>query len=395
MPQPSGSQNIDFDYLKGQSQVEIPFDIYNGFILLKIRINGILSANFIFDTGAQHTLLFKRIYAQILGLNFERRIPIMGSDLNRDLFALITRNVLLDWDGYIKMRKDILVLEEDYFQLDEMLGTRIDGLVGGDIFKNYVIRLDYQRNVLTIYNPNAFKTPGKKFATIPLSVEDSKPYVEVVVRMDGRYEVKARLLLDTGAGVTLMLFTNTHPDLRLPDHTIKGMLGKGLGGFLEGYLGRIDQMQLGSLIYPDMVTSFQDLDSTLIGRQSTARHGILGNLILNHYQVIIDYPHEKLYLHEVRKIKDRYFDRSGLNIFGVGDDFNEFIVNSVIEKSPAAVADIRSGDIIRSVNGIPAAFFTLNHLARKFQKKPGKKYRLIILRNESRIKKKIVLRELI
>lgn len=391
----AGGQNLDFDFLKGQPHVQIPFDLYNGFILVKVRINGIIPANFIFDTGAQHTLLFKRIYAQLLGLHFERRIPIMGSDLKRDLFALISRGVRLDWDGYLQLKQDILILEEDYFQLDEMLGTHIDGLIGGDLFKNYVVKLDYQRNLMTIYNPNHFKNPGKKFVALPLLVEDAKPYVEAVIRLEGRYEVKARLLLDTGAGVTLMLFTNTHPDLRLPDHTIKGMLGKGLGGFLEGYLGRIDYMQIGALNYPDMVTSFQDLDSSFMIKPGIGRHGILGNLVLNHYQIIIDYPGSKLYLYEVKKIKDRFYDRSGLNIFGVGDEFNEFIVNSVIEKSPAAMADIRSGDIIHKVNGLPSALFTLNLLARKFQKKAGKSYRLIILRDKQKLKKKLVLRDLI
>jgi len=123
-------QNINFDLLQGQSTVKIPFELKHNFIIIDVRLNGILPLHFIFDTGAQYTLLFKKEYSDILRIPYLRRIPILGADLSQELYALVGQNISVDIPGRIKVRKDILIFEEDYFQLDELTGIFIDGILG-------------------------------------------------------------------------------------------------------------------------------------------------------------------------------------------------------------------------------------------------------------------------
>jgi C-terminal processing protease CtpA/Prc len=88
-------------------------------------------------------------------------------------------------------------------------------------------------------------------------------------------------------------------------------------------------------------------------------------------------------------------DKSGLIIFAAGRELNEFVIQSVIEDSPAAEADIRPGDVITRIQGFPSRFYTLDHISHILQKKNGKKIRLAVKRGDVEIKKRFRLRELI
>ncbi len=389
-------QNIDFDILKGQKKVEIPFEFRNNFIVVKVKMQGVIPLNFIFDTGAQHTLLFKKIYTDLLGHEYDRRIPILGSDLDEQLYALVCRKVRIDIPGLLTFNRDILVLEEDFFRLDEMTGMYIDGLLGIETFKNNVVEVDYVKRVITVSNPKTFRPPTRKATKIPVSITDGKPYLNAQVTLSDEAKVKVTLLMDTGAGIPMLLYTNTHPDLKLPDETIIGKLGKGLGGYLEGYLGRVTQIDIHDVKFRNLIISFQEIDSLKLVNASIERNGILGNQILSRFDVTLDLVNNYLYLVPNRFFRDKFsFDRSGLVIFAVGHNLNEYLINSVIKKSPAELAGVQPGDLIKKVNGIPSAFFSLGDITRILKKKVGKKIKLVLIRDGERIKKEFRLRDLI
>ena len=331
-------QNINFDLLQGQSSVKIPFELKHNFIIIDVRLNGILPLHFIFDTGAQYTLLFKKEYSDILRIPYLRRIPILGADLSQELYALVAQNITVDIPGRIKVRKDILIFEEDYFQLDELTGIFIDGILGGDAFKHYVTQIDYRKQILTLTKKEHFQEPGSHYHRIPLRLKEAKPLLNATVTLENNARVPVSLLMDTGSGIPLLLYANTHPNLSIPEKTILGQLGKGLGGYLLGYMGRIKQLDLPSnLEFTNVLASFQRLDSaSQIFTQNNERNGILGNQVLRRFDVIIDYPDSVLYLKPTRSYKQKFnYDRSGMLIYAIGHNLKDFYVNTIIPGSPA------------------------------------------------------------
>jgi C-terminal processing protease CtpA/Prc len=70
-------------------------------------------------------------------------------------------------------------------------------------------------------------------------------------------------------------------------------------------------------------------------------------------------------------------------------------VQNVLPGSPAAEAGIRRDDQIVGIRNLPAGFFSLSSIQRILQKKPGKKIRIAIRRDGEKIRKTIVLRDLI
>lgn len=189
--------------------------------------------------------------------------------------------------------------------------------------------------------------------------------------------------MDTGAGLSMLIYTNTDSSLTPPSKTIVNPIGFGLGGFLEGYLGRIQQFKINDqLLFNELTTNFQEIDTTLTEIQENSPNGILGNLILQRFTLIIDYVRGGIYLKPHRKFNKKIkFDQSGLVLIAGGEDLKEFYVHKVIPNSPAALAGVQAGDLILSLNHWPSGLLTLYTIRNKLKKKTGKKIRLIVLRN--------------
>jgi len=204
--------------------------------------------------------------------------------------------------------------------------------------------------------------------------------------------------MDTGSGIPLLIYANTHPNLSIPEKTIIGQLGKGLGGYLLGYMGRIKQLELPTdLQFNNVLASFQRLDSTSQAFTiNNHRNGILGNQVLRRFEVIIDYPDSMLYLKPTRTYKQKFnYDRSGMLIYAIGHNLKDFYVNTIIPGSPAEEAGIREGDLILKIRGLPASLFDLASINRMLMKRTGKKIKVTIERNGVRMEKSFRLRDLI
>ena len=385
-----------YDILQKTDKVEIPFTFQHNFIIVNIKFDGTLPLKFLFDTGAEHTVLFKRTYADILGLDLGKKVSLVGSDLNEAIYAYISRNVGIQLYPLADVRQDILVLEENFHYLDEMTGIGIDGILGSSFFKGFVVMIDYLRGIITLSSPRDYKPPNRKFQSYPIEIINNKPYIPAVAMFQTLDTARTKLLLDTGAGLSLLLHSNTHHSIQLPEHTITGSLGSGLSGELMGYVGKINSLSLMDVTFNDVITSFQDLDEAIISSDKLVRNGIVGNQILSRFTIIIDYPREILYTRTKGSVNKKFvFDRSGLTVFATGKDLNQFLIHSVIPDSPSDRAGLQTGDIIQSIQRVPAPFYTLSGVTGIFKKRVGKKIRLVVNRDSERKKFVFRLEELI
>ena len=393
--QPQAAYFNQLDLLQGKHKITIPFRYIHNFIVLNARIYGLMNVQFIFDTGSEHVILFKREYPDLLQIPYDKRIPVMGSDLSREIFALIIRNGLLEITGLAPKPTDMLVLEQDYFNLDEMVGTPIAGLIGGGFFKNLIINIDYKKSKMTIIDPAYFEAP-EEFTKVPIVIKTNKPYIAGEASLQDGTSVQVDLLLDTGAGVPLLLHNNSNPSLHLPEEYIRGRLGMGLGGYLEGFIGRIQKLSIGSFDFPNVLTSFQDIQEAWLSDKDRYRNGIVGNQLLSRFNVFLDYNRENIMLKPYQKKQKPFnMDRSGLIIFAYGPDFKQFVVKDILDNSPAQAADFRSGDVITRIQGTQSKYFTLEAFSKILQRKAGKKIKLQLNRDNILIHKELILKDLI
>jgi PDZ domain len=390
------SQIPGFHIDKGLKKIEIPFERQDNFIVLKVLFQGFLPLRFILDTGAEHTILTKKEITNLLGVTYDREISIMGTDMKTQIKAYIARKMQMDLPG-LSLIKDILVLEEDYFKFDQFSGMDIQGILGAETFKGYVLKIDYYKQVLTIYDPSVFKpSEYKRYEQLPLETLRSKPYIRLNAQIKKDTTVSLKLLIDTGAALSLLLHTYSAPGLVLPQQIIKGNIGNGLGGQIEGYLGRIHSFNVGKYNLGNFVSHFQELSEDTDSSYINGRNGLIGADILSRFTIILDFHNDKAYFSPNRQFKVKFdYDKSGLVIIAHGISLNKFTIYDIDPNTPASEVDLRKGDEISSINYMPTHLFSLTTVNLKFQKKAGKKVRLAISRKGQKMVKTIVLRNLI
>lgn len=384
--------------IKDFSRIDLPFQYVNNLIVVDVVFNRTVPLRFIFDTGAEHTILTKREITDLLRLPYERVIRIRGADMSQDLFAYLVTGVHLEIEDRLNAANQaILVLDDDYFRFDELTGMQIHGILGADVFKHFVVRINYSRQVITLFRVAAFKPPRHNFQSIDLEIYKNKPYLFVKARLPhSDTTLRLKLLIDTGAGLPLLLNVDTHPRLALPPNVVPGNIGAALGGFLQGYVGRIAELRIDGFTLRDVVTNFQELHPEADTSFLNGRHGIIGNQLLSRFIVYLDYSKGKLYLQPTNDFDEPFeFDRSGMLIIASGPLLSQYTVHYIVPGSPAHLAGIQKGDELVRIGIWPADLLSLQGINRMLRKKPGKKVRIVYRRNGRKYHVVLTLRDLI
>lgn len=383
------AQVLGFSLPEGKSKVQFPIEIYNNLVVVPVVLNGQLPLKFILDTGVRTTILTEKAYSDILNLPYSRKYTISGPGGEKLVDAYVTNNVSLDLPGVQGRGHAMLVLDQDYLELRNYLGTNVHGVLGYELFSRFIVQIDYSRKILTLMLPERFREK-KKYQNLPITIEDTKPYLTVGLKMNDTTSVSAKLLVDSGASHGLYLEEKSHEKITVPQKNIKSIIGRGLGGVITGRIGRIKSIELGKYHVANVITNFPDPNSymdTLKLSRSVFRNGSIGGELLGRFTVIFNFPGEKIYLKKNSSFrKEFYFNLSGLTLRAKGSRLKDFEVSDVREKSSAQRADVRVGDKILSVNGIVASDLDLNNLNGFFNSKPGRKIVLQIDRNGKKFK---------
>lgn len=388
-PCPAHSQVMGLEILEGKDRVELDFEYTQGFILLDLKFSRALPLRFILDTGAEHVILFRKEITDILGMEYEKRINLVGSDLEKEVYAFICRNVPLRLESTKTVERDIIVLEEDFLHLEELTGTSIHGILGTRFFRGLVTEIDYKKKKLILHNASRFKAPRKdEFKKIPIEIRHYKPYINSSIKNADGEIINLTLLVDTGAALPFLLFVNTHPSLDLPMNFVRGNLGKGLGGDIEGYLSKVNLLQMTPYFeFSNIITSFQRVDMTIDSSIYRGRNGLIGNPILERFHVIIDFVTQNMYLKASKNYNKEFkYDKSGLVIYAFGPELNSYYIKDVIVGSPAWMAGIRPGDMIKGMGFWPIGFYSLEHILNRLKGRDGRKIRMRLERNGVKFK---------
>lgn len=371
--------------LSANRYYEIPFEYKNHFILVRLTFEKLLPLTFIFDTGAETTLLTSMEIADLLGLTYEREIQIVGADLNRELTAYLARNIHIRMGDLSLPYQSILVLEEDVFFFNEYTGMEVHGVLGANSFRNFIVEIDYENKVIRLMPPNQYRPPRNSFQ-LPLEIDRNKPYLTTGIRAPNGLVFPVKFLLDSGAGLAVVIHPDTHPGLEVPENVIPGNIGMGLGGNLEGVLGLLPYLQLGETGLQDVPVHYQEVSGFIDSTFLNQRNGILGNKVLERYYVTFDYFRGILYLKPNRRFSKPFpINKSGMTVIATGPDLKTFMVQMVVTGSPSHQAGVVPGDLILSFNRQSFRFFDLDIIYRLLSRKEGKWIRLKLNRDGEKV----------
>lgn len=394
--QTSLCQTLGFSLAPGKSKVQFPIEVYNNLVVVPMVLNGQLPLKFILDTGVRTSILTEKAFSDILNLPYARRYSIAGPGGEKLVEAFITNNVSFDLPGVQGRGHAMLVLEQDYLELRNYLGTDVHGILGYELFSRFIIEVNYEHKTLTLMLPERFREK-RKFESIPIQIEDTKPYMMASISMNDTTTLSAKLMVDSGASHGIFLETSSNPKIKVPEKSVSSIIGRGLGGVITGQIARIKSIRLGRFEITNVITNFPDPNSyldTLKTSRTVFRNGSLGGEVLSRFTVIYNFPGEKIYLKKNSNLKKEfYFNLSGLTIRARGARLKNFEVTNVRPNSTSDRSDIKVGDRIVTVNGIEAMDLDLNAVNAFLNSKPGKRIHLEIERKGVRMKKDFRLAE--
>ncbi len=335
----------DFSLPAGATRTSFPFQLRNNHIYADVAVNGHGPMLFIFDTGG-HDIL-EHATAKALGVKVEGTMPGTGVGDKAQDFGLAKVDTLQVGDATFSHQ----IFGALDFIPHEVEGVPMQGMVGFEVFKRFVTRIDYGSHVITLIEPKSFD-PADAGTPVKFNFYGELPQVE------GTFEgIPAKFDIDTGARDELTLtapFVQAN-DLRAKHPKgVETVDGWGVGGPARGYVARSGEVTLGPVKVPAVVTS---MSLQAKGAFSAAAYqGNIGGGLLKRFVVTFDYGHQVLYLKPLPEpVADvGTFDRSGMWINGAADGKSGFEVMDVSTNGAAQAAGIQVGDLITAVDGQPA-----------------------------------------
>jgi hypothetical protein len=384
-----------FDNPKKKS-ITIPFKSSSNLIIIPVTINESDTLNFILDTGVRYPIITELPFINKLNLNYMMPVPIKGLGEGVELTAYRSANNTMHINGLTASNQEVQMIISEDFQISHILGIPVHGLIGFNLFKDYIVEIDYLTEKITLHKPESYNyRDNKKDIIMPLYFSGNKPYVTTDIMTDDSVKVKVNLMLDTGASDALWLSNKSDNRLTYPKNHIETFIGRGLGGDLYGIKGRIESIWVGPLVLPQPIVAFPN--SELIDQLMTAsdRNGTLGAEILRRFNVTIDYRNSRLTLRPTHKVNDDFnYNMSGMEIINPMPGLPIFTITSVRDSSPAFMAGLKENDQIISINNNSHKSMELNDINLMLQSRENKKIKVKYLREGAEYETAFVLKKL-
>lgn len=358
-------------------KAKIPFYSSNSLIILPVSINGNYKLNFLVDTGVKSNILFSKKLGDALGLEYSRRINIVGADGATSIWAQVSPINTIDLGPVEGRLQSLLVLEEDFLELESVIGVPVYGIIGYEFFKYNPILINYDEGMIDFFKPGALRWRPPFYRKMKMEVEDGKAYIQAKIRQKSGSKIEAKLLIDTGANHGLLLNRETSEDITMPLNFIESELGQSLGGVLYGFIGRVNALTIGGLTMREVLTSYPEETPYSSVIKSTGRKGSLGSEVLGRTRMILDYPRNTFMIKKGTTFYNPFeFDMSGMVVKKVPNDENRYYVGEVRSGSPAYKSGVLPFDEILSINKIPMFIWEMTEVFKLFRSEEGREIEL-------------------
>ena len=352
---------------KNPEPLVIPFELVTRHILIRVKINNSDPLWFIFDTGDKVAIVDLG-RAKSLGLTLQGEVNVGGAGAGT-LKGSTVRDASLNVIG-VEGNPQPVMLAIPLDGLEPRFGHDIDGIIGADFIKQFVVEIDYSARVLRLHEKNTFAYSGSG-EILPLTfIHGGYPVIDAGVVIPGREKVAGRFILDFGSGASLALHTPfiREQNLLSPSQkTIRAMGAGGAGGKINGRSGRVAELRIGKFQIDSPLTLFSEDTS---GAFATSEiQGNIGAMILAKFRAFLDYGRNRIILEPNATLKDPIAPvSSGLKLVAYGSDYKTFRVDELLEDSPAVEAGLQKDDVVVAIDGRPSTELTLSSLQEALEK---------------------------
>jgi hypothetical protein len=340
-------------------QATIPFEIVNRHIMFNVMV-GQKPLHFMFDTGDRYAIIDSE-RAKELDLPLSGSVPVIGN--GGSISGSMVKKTSYWIEGVDGFSQPI-VLAIPLASMESRLGASFDGIIGSEFISQFVVEIDYAKQLMRLHDRDTFKYEGPG-ESIPIRMNHSgHPILAAEVTPVGGKPIQGEYVLDLGAAHAVMLRTPVVKRLQLlADSNLKTIAlvgGAGAGGSTKGRIGRVDSVRIGRFVLKRPLAVFAQDEAGEHTSDETL--GSFGEEVASRFRIFLDYPHDRIILEPLPKY-DAPFTRalSGVAI-DAADPFKTFRVSGVAPDSPASRAGLKIGDVVNEIDHRAVSDLTLTKI---------------------------------
>lgn len=403
-----------YELPKGKKFEKLKFELINNLMVIPIEVNG-TELSFILDSGVGTPILFNLADQDSVQLNNVSEITINGLGDGNAISALKSEVNLMKLGGVKNVAQDIYVVMDAGINFSPSLGIPVHGIIGYDLFRDFVVDINYSRKAIKFFEPGSYNAKNsRKTRELDISVINRKAYLDAAIVVKDGKEIPVKLLMDTGSSDAVWLFEDER--IEIPEKYYEDFLGKGLSGDIYGKRTKIHHLKIADFVLNDAKAAFPDMETFNAVADFGSRNGSLGGEVLKRFNMVFDYPNQKLTLKKngnfekmfqynisgidiqhagVRYVSERIANANGVvhsNERKYGDVqimlqgatrlslVPEIIVSSIRQGSPAYTSGLKEGDVILAVNGKRIHRYKLQEIMEMLNDKKGKRVKILVER---------------
>jgi PDZ domain/Aspartyl protease len=371
--------SMQYFFIAAQTQLHKPFakkitslsftTLTGGTIILKAQFDHFLDTlNFVFDTGSGGISLDSTTAEDLKLITQESEKMIKGIAGIRKLKFLYKHSLKLK--GLTVDSLDFHI--NNYNIISSAYGIKVDGVIGLSFLRKFIINVNYDNNIMDIYEPHFIQYPKRGYLLKP-NFNSLPTFTSNII---DNINSTGDLIFDTGAGLNVLLTDRYVNDscLLKPKRTIFTTQAEGLGGKKVMQTSVVSKVFIGPYKFKLVpVYIFKD-EFNVINYPHNV--GIMGNDILRRFNLIINYPNQEIHLKPNTHFFDDFdYSYTGLGLYQVGDIIK---IEDIVAGSPADKAGLKPDDIVFAVDNN----FTKNMQAYKIAlQNAGSSVQILVLRN--------------
>lgn len=339
--------------------VSVPFEVYMDYIFVKAKANG-KQVTLLFDTGSRDSYLFEEA-AKATGLKLRSRprfTPVRDSLLHSRLRSLTLEIGSLNLElGKLNVYRT--------GEFSRYTGRSIDGVLGMDICRQYVVEIDFDNMRLKLYDPATF-IPPDGYREAEARYRKGIPQFPVLLHGDLQAWCEVRTGFPVALGISLKyaerkgLFEQV-PDYLyyfqpvLPGHLVPVRLAHQPAIGYQGY--RVLRVPL----------ALERRERSLMDKGHRAP-GVVGYPMVQRYNTIFQIGPfynpmaSAVYIKPRETERDPFREvRAGL-ILKLDSTMQHVLVERVFAGSPSELAGIQPGDELVAIYDIPVLGLTMEQI---------------------------------
>lgn len=416
----------NFHLSDGQKFEKLKFRLINNLIVIPMEVNG-TELSFILDSGVDKPILFNLSDQDSVQINNVSEITIKGLGDGKPIKALRSHGNIFRLKHIENRDQQLYVVLDKSMNFSPSLGVPVHGIIGYDLFRDFVVEIDYGSRTLKFHDPETYRYgKSKRQEILPLSIIRKKAYIDGHLTL--KKELPVKLLVDTGSSDAIWLFENE--TINIPDAHYEDFLGKGLNGDIFGKRTKVDHIRIGRFDLKDAKAAFPDKKSFAAIKNLGSRNGSVGGEVLKRFNIVFDYGRNQITLRKnnnfnapfrynlsglslqhngVRYISESISDSRGV-VHSEEKSFGdvqilfetrtrlslvpEIVVSAIRAGSPAQEAGLLEGDVILAVNGKRIHRYELQEVLEMLNEKEGKRVKVQIERHDQDLTFSFVLKDL-